>query len=349
MTSAVAVAHAGHGAAATPWPPGVVVPVALAVTAALTYVAATAAYRRRRLRPWRPARTAAWLTGCALVVAALSPATAVAPDDASRHMLQHLLLGMLAPLALVLAAPVTLLLGVAPPGARRAVGRVLRARPVHVLTHPVTAAFLHVGGMVVLYLTPLYALTTRSPLAHGAVHVHFLLAGYLFAWSLAGPDPAPRRPGTATRLVVLVAAGGAHAALAKLLYAHADRLPPGAVHTAADVEVAAQWMYYGGDVAEVLLAVAVLAAWYRSRARRDRPGQVGGRGQLLDTAGTSASSCASSSSTDGPPSRSTHSSVPTTASNIAVTASTPGCSRSPSVSTVNVSSPHTPAWSGWLT
>ncbi|MBO3094867.1 cytochrome c oxidase assembly protein [Cellulomonas dongxiuzhuiae] len=272
MSAAVTLAHgphAGHGASA--WTPDMVVPVVLAVVAAVAYVTATRAYHRRRLRPWRTARTVAWVIGCALVAAASSPVLVVVPGDASRHMVQHLLLGMLGPLALVLAAPLTLLLGVAPPAARRAVGRVLRARPVHVVAHPVTAAVLHVGGMAVLYLTPLYALTTRSAVAHALVHAHFLLAGYLFAWALAGPDPAPRRPGTATRVAVLVVAGGAHAALAKLLYAHADRLPPGGVHTVAEVEAAAQWMYYGGDVAEILLAVAVLAAWYRSHARRDRP------------------------------------------------------------------------------
>jgi len=264
------LAHGGdHVAPAQASGAETIVPVVLAVALVAAYVAATARYGRRMPRPWRAGRTLAWTTGCALVAVALSPALAVVPGDATRHMVQHLLLGMLAPLALALAAPVTLLLGAGSPGVRRAVGRVLRARPVHLLSHPVTAAVLHVGGLAVLYLTPLYALTTRSAPAHVLVHAHFLLAGYLFAWALAGPDPAPRRPGTATRLVVLVAAGGVHAALAKLLYAHADRLPPGGVHAAADVEVAAQWMYYGGDVAEVLLAVAVLAAWYRGRRARD--------------------------------------------------------------------------------
>ncbi|MBO0923890.1 cytochrome c oxidase assembly protein [Cellulomonas sp. zg-ZUI199] len=262
------LAHAGHGTAAAAWGPDAVAAALLAAALVAGYVLAARRHGRRVLRPWPVHRTVAWVTGCALVAVALSPVLAVVPGDASRHMVQHLLLGMLAPLALVLAAPLTLLLRVTTPGVRRVVGGVLAARPVHVLSHPVTAAVLHVGGVAALYLTPLYALTTRSAAAHVAVHVHFLAAGYLFAWALAGPDPAPRRPGTATRLVVLVLAGGAHAALAKLLYAHADRLPPGAVHAPGDVEAAAQWMYYGGDVAEVLLAVAVLAAWYRAGARR---------------------------------------------------------------------------------
>lgn len=239
---------------------------AAGVAGLLAYLVAVAVRRRRIPRPWPAERTSAWAVGCALLVAAWSPLPVT--GDATRHVVQHLLLAMLAPLALVAAAPVTLLLGAASTPVRRVVGRVLGSTPVHVLTHPVSAAVLHVGGTAALYLTPLYALTTTSAPAHVLMHVHMLLAGCLFVWSLAGPDPAPRRPGTAVRLVVLVVAAGAHAALAKLLYAHADRLPVGAGHSRADVESAAQWMYYGGDVAEVLLALAVLVSWYRARGRR---------------------------------------------------------------------------------
>ena len=33
------------------------------------------------------------------------------------------------------------------------------------------------------------------------------------------------------------------------------------------MEQAARWMYYGGDLAEVVLAVLLFAEWYRRRAR----------------------------------------------------------------------------------
>jgi putative membrane protein len=99
------------------------------------------------------------------------------------------------------------------------------------------------------------------------VHVHFLAAGYLFAWAIAGPDPAPRRPGIGTRTAVLVLAAGAHSYLGKLLYARAGELPHGAGHGASEMEVAAQWMYYGGDLAELLLAAALFATWYRHAGR----------------------------------------------------------------------------------
>ncbi|WP_309133663.1 cytochrome c oxidase assembly protein [Cellulomonas sp.] len=272
MSAPVLAAAGHHGGVGAPGVAAWLVAALVAAACALPYAAGVAAYRTRMPRAWSPWRTASWCAGAVGVGVAVSPVTAVVTDPAVRHMVQHLLLGMLAPLALVLAAPVTLLLGAASPRGRRRVARVLRARPVRVLTHPVTAALLHVGGLVVLYLTPLYALAARDGVVHVLVLVHFLLAGSLFAWAVAGPDPAPHRPGLPTRLAVLVVAGGVHGALAKLLYSRAGSLPAGGGYTAAQTEAAAQWMYYGGDVAEVLLAVALFAGWYaaRDRSRRRR-------------------------------------------------------------------------------
>ena len=134
-------------------------------------------------------------------------------------MHQHLLLGMYAPLGLVLGAPITLLLRSIPPAHGRLIGRVLRSRPAHFLAHPVVALILSVGGLPALYFTPLYAATTTDEALHLLVHVHFLLAGYLFAWVIAGPDPAPHRPSVPVRLVVLGVAIAGHAVISQLMYA----------------------------------------------------------------------------------------------------------------------------------
>ncbi|WP_430499730.1 cytochrome c oxidase assembly protein [Micromonospora trifolii] len=262
MTVAGPLAHAGHGANGPTWLP--LFPVAVL---AASYVLAAV----RDSRGWDHRRTASWLVGCALLAVAVGP-LAQLPDNPSGHMAQHLLLGMLAPLGLVLAAPVTLLLRVAPPPVRRAVGRLLRARPLHLLAHPVTAALLTTGGLALVLLTPLYAAAERQPVLHHAVHLHYLAAGYLFAWSLAGPDPAPHRPGLTVRVGALLATSAGHAVLAKYLYAQAETLPPGL--TDRDPEAfreAAQLMYYGGDLAELLLAAALFATWYHSRRPRPRP------------------------------------------------------------------------------
>ncbi|MDG4807491.1 cytochrome c oxidase assembly protein [Micromonospora sp. WMMD1120] len=253
------LAHGGHAVDGPGWFP--LLPV---VPLAAGYLVAAL----RDPRGWDHRRTVAWLLGCALLAVALGPLAQI-PDDPRGHMAQHLLLGMLAPLGLALGAPVTLLLHVARPPVRRIVGRLFRLRALHLLAHPVTAALLSTGGLALVLLTPLYALAERQPAVHHAVHLHYLASGYLFAWSLAGPDPAPRRPGLAVRVGALLGAAAGHAVLAKYLYVNAATLPPGLPdRDPAAFQSAAQLMYYGGDVAELLLATALFATWYRRRALR---------------------------------------------------------------------------------
>lgn len=247
------------------------VPVVLLVVLVGAYLTGVARWQRQG-RAWSGRRTAAFVAGVAAMSLSLSPVVeAVALGDARGHMLQHLLLGMYAPLGLVLGAPVTLLLGSLPLSRRHvvvSVARVLRHPVLHALVHPVTAGVISTAGLYVLYLTPLLAVSERSSPVHILVHVHVVAAGCLLTWSLVGPDPAPRRPGVRTRVVVLVLTGGAHAYLAKLLYARAGELPPGTDHPVGEAQQAAQLMYYGGDVAEILLAVALFAWWLHHR----RPG-----------------------------------------------------------------------------
>ena len=218
-------------------------------------------------RRWSKRRTAAWLIGVGLLMVAMWPSVAHwAHHDIRGHMVQHLLIGMLAPLGLVLAAPLTLALRTLPTRASRQLTRALRLPWFRVLGHPVAAFVLNIGGMYVLYLTPLYVYMLTHPYVHPLVHLHFLAAGYLFTWAIAGPDPAPHRPGFSLRLGVLFVSIATHAYLSKLMYAHL--WPRHTPHPLTQIQEAAQWMYYGGDVAEGLLAVALFAGWYQARGRR---------------------------------------------------------------------------------
>ncbi|MGP4104583.1 cytochrome c oxidase assembly protein [Nonomuraea sp. KM90] len=227
-------------------------------------------------------RAAAFLTGLALLAAATTgPIAALAATDFRGHMLQHLLIGMLAPLCLVLGAPMTLLLRALPAARARRLGALLRRRAVHAVANPVTALVLSAGGMVVLYGTPLYRHTTANGWLHLAVHAHFLLSGYLFAWVIAGPDPAPRRPPVPARLVVLGVAIAVHAGLSQLMYAGIGvDLPVPEEQRRGAAEI----MYYGGDLAELLLGVALTLGWKPARnVRRNVTSPraavaVGGRG-----------------------------------------------------------------------
>jgi putative membrane protein len=242
--------------------------VLLLVVPLLLYLGAVMREQRRQ-RSWSRLRILSFASGIVLIAVALSPVSMIfAHDDPRAHMAQHLLLGMFAPLGLVLAAPVTLLLRTVPTGTGRSIARLMRSPAGHLLSHPFTALVLNTGGLYVLYLTPLFRLSLSHPALHILVNVHFLVSGYLYVWAIAGPDPAPGRPGMRVRMAVLVAGIGAHAYLAKLMYAHV--LPAGTSFSAPEVRDAALLMYYGGDVAELLLAVALFASWYRRRHRSRR-------------------------------------------------------------------------------
>ncbi|MEU4534932.1 cytochrome c oxidase assembly protein [Streptosporangium sp. NPDC023825] len=251
--------HGGGLVAALP-------PAVLAVVAG-GYVL-LAARRGREPRGWSRWRTAGFVAGVALVAAAVTgPVAALAETDFRGHMLQHLLIGMLAPLGLVLGAPVTLLLRSLPPVHGRRLVAVLRCRATHLVADPWIALLLSVGAMVALYCTPLYRTVSTGALPHHLVHVHFLLSGCLFAWVIAGPDPAPRRPPVPLRLVVLGVAIAVHATLSQLMYAG---LVVDVPVPAAQLRGAAEIMYYGGDIAELLLAFALVSTWRPVRAPAPR-------------------------------------------------------------------------------
>lgn len=259
---APAAHHAASGGSAALF----VLLVLLPAVALVLYL--VAAWRERADR-WSGWRSASFAAGIGLILAAMSPPVmGWAHHDLRGHVAQHLLLGMFAPLALVLGAPATLLLRNLPPARARGLVALLGAAPVRVLIHPVTAALLDIGGMYVLYLTPLYALALSDPLLHVLVHLHFVIAGCLFSWAIAGPDPAPHRPNMPLRLGVLFLATAAHAVLAKIMYGYG--YPRGTAADLAEIQAAAQWMYYGGDLAELLLMAAFFALWFRRRWRDRR-------------------------------------------------------------------------------
>jgi putative membrane protein len=234
---------------------------------------------RRGRRPVSGWHAGAFLAGCALLaVALLPPIGPYADEDFRGHMLQHLLIGMYAPIGLVLGAPVTVLLRALPVRHARRLAGALRSRAVRLLTHPVTALVLSAGSLAVIYFTPVYDAATARPVTHELLHLHFLVSGCLFAWVIAGPDPAPARPGVPARLVVLGIAIAAHAVVAQLMYGGflID------VHAPVDeVQGGAQIMYYGGDIAELLLAAALVATWRPARSRR--PGERFGRTNMRDS------------------------------------------------------------------
>lgn len=221
--------------------------------------------QRRRIT-WSAWRLVYFYVGIAVLLIAFSgPMLTWSHHQVQGHMVQHLLIGMFAPVALMLGAPVSLALRTLPGALARLLVKIMHTEFFRWASHPFTALSLNTGGMFLLYLTPIYALSLTNHSLHVFIHVHFLLAGYLFAWSIAGPDPAPHRPGVGLRLGVLFLSMALHAWLAKLMYV--NLWPAGAGYPAEAIQQAAKMMYYWGDLAELLLAVALFFQWYHSDRR----------------------------------------------------------------------------------
>ncbi len=239
----------------------------LALLAALAAYTARVRAERRGGHAWPAARTLAFTAGLALLaLAAAPPLVGLAHHDLRAHMLQHLLTGMLAPLALVLGHPGTLMLRRLPTHWARAVDRLMPLRwwgwPPALL---LLALVLDLGGLFALYLTPLYARLGAHPALHALVQAHVLAAGLLLTWGVVGVEASPLRAAFPLRVGALGVAMAAHATLAKVMYA--GLYPRGTGDAPAQVQQAATLMYYGGDVAELLLALLVFWRWLARRAR----------------------------------------------------------------------------------
>ncbi|MFF9485519.1 cytochrome c oxidase assembly protein [Streptomyces sp. NPDC014676] len=249
--------------------PVLLLTAAASLSAAVVYVAAASRLRRRgdAWPRWRDVSFSAGSTGLAWAVVGSPPGGAF-----TAHMVQHLIVGMTAPLLFVLARPLTLALrSLAPGSARRGLLALAHSRAAGWLVCPPLAALLDVGGLWLLYRTGLFAGMQHHAWLHAAVHVHVLAAGLLFTFAVCRLDPVRRRWSPTARGTTLLVAGAAHAVLAKSLYAAG---PPGTTFAAADLHTGAQIMYYGGDLVEAALAVVLAASWYqvtgRVRAARGR-------------------------------------------------------------------------------
>jgi putative copper resistance protein D len=110
----------------------------------------------------------------------------------SVHMVQHMVLSMVTPIFLALGAPITLALRTLPRPWRGRLNALLHSRYAKVVTFPVFAGFVFVFNPFVLYFTPWYEATLNNGFLHDFNHVHFVMVGCLWFWTLLGIDPMPR-------------------------------------------------------------------------------------------------------------------------------------------------------------
>jgi putative copper resistance protein D len=221
-----------------------------------------------------------WFGGLLVVFVALaSPIATFDTTLFSAHMVQHLLLTLVAAPLLALGAPITLLLRLSSAATRRRVVLpVLHSRVLRVLAFPVVTWLLFAAVMWASHFSALYDASLENEAIHVAEHALYLSVALLFWWPVVGADPSPWRMPHALRIGYLFLGmpqssflGLAIVSAPDVLYPHyATLVRSWGPSPLLDQQWAGGLMWVGGDLA--FLVAMILAVWVWMRAE-EREGQ----------------------------------------------------------------------------
>ena len=225
--------------------------------------------------PWW--RTASFFGGLfAIAVALMSGIERYDTTLFSIHMVQHLLLMLVAAPLVVLAAPITQLLRASPAAVRqRRLVPVLHSSVVGAIGHPVVAWLVFTLVVWLTHFSPLFNDALEDRGVHDAEHGLYLAASLLFWWPVIAADPARRRMPYAVRVLYLLLQLPVNSVLGMAilfadgpLYSHYATLgSPYGISALADQQLAGGLMWLAGDVTFIAAILVIVAAWMRHEAR----------------------------------------------------------------------------------
>jgi cytochrome c oxidase assembly factor CtaG len=219
-----------------------------------------------------------------LLVALVSPLDAVSESLFCAHMVQHLLLILVAGPLLAMGAPLRVWVWALPRRRRMEVRRRapwVRA-PLRALGHPAVAWTLHAVALWIWHVPRLYDLAVRRPWVHAAEHACFLLTAVLFWWVVLPRGGALRRAHGAGILylftfTLLSGILGAYLALTRTTSytAHLGTTAAWGLTPLEDQQLAGVIMWVPGSLAYLAAIVALFHLWLSAAERRaaalDRP------------------------------------------------------------------------------
>jgi cytochrome c oxidase assembly factor CtaG/putative copper export protein len=240
----------------------------------------------RRGDSWSLFRSVNWVIGLVVLTYVTSgPPSVYGRILFSAHMVDHMALTMVAPIFLVLGAPVTLALRALAPrrdgsrGPREWLLIFLHSRFSQLVTHPLFAAANFAGSIVLFYYSDAFGYAMRDHVGHELMNLHFALTGYIFVLTMIGTDPLPRRAPYPMRLLLLLATMGFHAffgvaimggtgLLAAEYFGNLGRTwGPSAL---LDQQLGGAVAWGIGEVPTLLVAIGVAVQWSRSDARESK-------------------------------------------------------------------------------
>jgi putative copper resistance protein D len=260
--------------------------IGLLVLAVALYVKGVMVLTKRGDK-WPVGRTISFAIGISTVDFATSGGLGLyAHFSFSWHMIAHMTLGMIAPIAIVLSAPITLALRTLPQGrnseergVRGTLLSALHSRYSSIIVNPVGALVIFDGSLFLLYFTSLFGTLMNTHAGHLFMNIHFLLAGFLFFHVIIGIDPNPKRPPFLVRIVTLLAAMSIHAFFSVALMSSSTLIDSGYFASLqvpwvgdllADQNKGGAIGWAMGEIPILIALVATFIMWTREDAREAR-------------------------------------------------------------------------------
>lgn len=217
----------------------------------------------------------------ALVLALASPLHTVGEQYFSVHMVQHLLLSLVAPPLLLLSSSMPVLLWALPEHDRAILGRLI-GRPgairslLKALTHPMVAWWLFVGTLWAWHQPLAYDWALENRWAHYLEHISFFVTAIIFWWPVIGAPPLPSPLGYPARLAYTFMAwlpstmlgAGISLARAPLYPFYATSAQLTGVDATFDQQLAGLIMWVPGDVLFAAIVLLLLVAFMQQEERK---------------------------------------------------------------------------------
>jgi cytochrome c oxidase assembly factor CtaG len=228
-------------------------------------------------------RLAAYLGGLAVLgISLMSPIDVLGGQLFTMHMIQHLLMIMLAPPLLLIANPLPFFMWGLPPGPRRVVGQLLGGssgfrRGVRTLTAPGLVWMAFVAVYIGWHDPNAYNAALRSDLVHDLEHLTFFGSAMLYWWLVIGAGPRLRSLSSGMRLVFLLAsvpvnmaAGVAIAFAAEPIYSYYTTMPRlWGISVMQDQMLAGVIMWIPGSMMHLMAALIFISRLVQSEADKE--------------------------------------------------------------------------------
>jgi len=258
------------GEAATNWQFAPVVTVFTALLAVAYLWGVIRVRRRHPRRPWPLHRTIPFLLG--LLVINLATQSGIGTYDGTLfwdHMIQHLMLIMVAPVLLVTGQPLTLLLQASRDPLHTRVKRALESSVATALTWPPFGIIVYTATIVGTHLTGLMNVIMPNAAVRDGEHVLYLVVGCLFFLPLVGGEPFRRQVAYPARLLVLFLTmpvdtfTGLIPGYSNTPMSGMGPRPSWAPNAISDLHSGGAVMWIGGDAIMFAVMMLVFLAWSR--------------------------------------------------------------------------------------